>query len=140
MGLFDKVKSMFGHELSESESTSIPTAKLREVDVVFVIDATGSMASQIAEVKTRLKEFAKKLANSEVRPSVAYGVVAYRDHPPEDNTFVTYPVPLSENVEKVLKGIDSLELLQNKGIEQVSPSPTRELGGGGRSPLLNARI
>lgn len=33
-----------------------------------------------------------------------------------------------------------VELLQNKGIEQVSPSPTRELGGGGRSPLLNARI
>lgn len=35
---------------------------------------------------------------------------------------------------------DLLELLQNKGVEQGSPSPARELGGGCRYPLLNARI
>lgn len=92
----------------KSKPTSGLVAKLREVDIVFVIDSTGSMSSQIAEVKSRLAEFARKLKASSVHPSVAYGVAAYRDHPPEDSSFVVHPVLLSDDVEKTVKDLQSL--------------------------------
>ncbi|HUW14360.1 MAG TPA: vWA domain-containing protein [Anaerolineae bacterium] len=82
--------------------------KLRRLDVVFAIDTTGSMGPSIAEVKKRLIGFAHALAQAEVRPSVALGVVAYRDHPPEDSTYVTQVYPLTEKVEVCQRNINSL--------------------------------
>lgn len=92
----------------KSKATSGLIAKLKQVDIVFVIDSTGSMASQIAEVKSRLAEFARKLKASSIHPSVSYSVVAYRDHPPEDSSFVVHPVPLSDDIERIVKDLQSL--------------------------------
>lgn len=82
--------------------------KLRRLDVVFVIDTTGSMASSIAEVKKRLKGFAHELAQAEVSPDTAFGIVAYRDHPPEDTTYVTQVYPLVRKVETAQVNINKL--------------------------------
>jgi|GEM_PF-1655322 len=83
--------------------------KLRQLDVVFVVDTTSSMESSISEVRKRLRQFAQELASSEVRPQIAFGIVAYRDHPPEDTTYVVQPYPLVSDLNKAQANIDSLK-------------------------------
>lgn len=61
---------------------------LGQLDILFVIDATGSMAPYIAEARRYAAEVAVKLAKDNDL-DIRFGVVAYRDHPPQDNTFVT---------------------------------------------------
>lgn len=61
---------------------------LGQLDILFVIDATGSMAPYIAEARRYAGEVAVKLAKDNDL-DIRFGVVAYRDHPPQDNTFVT---------------------------------------------------
>lgn len=84
------------------------TQKLRRVDVVFVMDTTGSMSPYIAEARKRLHEFSRKLVSSEVKPDVAFGTVAYRDHPPEDSSYVAMVYALEEDVAKAHANISKL--------------------------------
>jgi Mg-chelatase subunit ChlD len=82
---------------------------LRQLDVVFVIDTTGSMASCINQVQKKLNYLAKTIAASSARPDVAFGVVAYRDHPPQDLTYVTQVHPVSRELAKVQHVINGLQ-------------------------------
>jgi Mg-chelatase subunit ChlD len=82
--------------------------KLRQLDVVFVIDTTGSMGSSISEVQKRLNSLSQSLAQDKVKPNVAFGIVAYRDHPPEDKTYVTRVYPLVEQLSKAQQHINAL--------------------------------
>ena len=61
---------------------------LGQLDVLFVIDATGSMEQYISEARKYAGEVAVKLAKDNDL-DIRFGVVAYRDHPPQDSTFVT---------------------------------------------------
>lgn len=61
---------------------------LGQLDILFVIDATGSMAPYIAEARRYAAEVAVKLAKDNDL-DIRFGVVAYRDHPPQDVTFIT---------------------------------------------------
>ncbi len=82
--------------------------KLRQVDVCFVIDTTASMGPYIDNARNRLKAFAQALTDAEVRPQVAFAVVAYRDHPPQDHTYVTQVHPLSEALPRTQVILDKL--------------------------------
>ncbi len=53
------------------------------IDVAFIFDATGSMASYIAIAREKAEEIATKIA-AEGDLDIRWGVVFYRDHPPQD--------------------------------------------------------
>ena len=73
-----------------------PTAEiLRQVDVAFVIDCTGSMASYIDEARKHAVTTVASIA-AEGDLDVRYGLVAYRDHPPQDNSFVKMVFPFAD--------------------------------------------
>ncbi len=78
------------------------------MDVCFVMDTTGSMSSYINTTKERLRSFAFALSKAEINPQVAYGVVAYRDHPPQDATYVTQVFEFSEDISKTQSVLNSL--------------------------------
>lgn len=80
--------------------------QLRQVDLCFVMDSTGSMQKYIDAARRELKSFALQLSTHSIKPKMAYGLVLYRDHPPEDSTFVTQCHPLSEDLEKVQLALD----------------------------------
>jgi len=61
---------------------------LGQLDVLFVIDATGSMEQYISEARKYAGEVAVKLAKDN-ELDIRFGVVAYRDHSPQDTSFVT---------------------------------------------------
>lgn len=57
---------------------SAASARAR-LDLVFLIDATGSMADEIGRLKTTLRSIANEVAQLPSRPDTCFGLVAYRD-------------------------------------------------------------
>ncbi|MBX3189866.1 MAG: VWA domain-containing protein, partial [Labilithrix sp.] len=87
----------------------IPRAGVGELDLVFLVDETGSMGAYIEEVKARLLEMIDALRNAPLCRSLRLGIVSYRDHPPEDDTFVSRVVPLTADVASIRKGVQRME-------------------------------
>ena len=49
------------------------------LDLVFMVDATGSMGDEIAKLKTSMRAMAQQIAQLPGQPDVCFGLVAYRD-------------------------------------------------------------
>jgi Mg-chelatase subunit ChlD len=54
-------------------------ARRAQLDLVFLIDATGSMADEIGKLKATLQTIATDVAQLPSRPDLCFGLVAYRD-------------------------------------------------------------
>lgn len=80
-----------------------------ELDLVFLVDETGSMGAYIEEVKDRLLEMIEALRAAPLCKSLRLGLVSYRDHAPEDDTFVSRVVPLTSDVAAIAKGVRRME-------------------------------
>ena len=59
-----------------------------ELDLVFLMDCTGSMGSYIAKGKESIMNIVEKVKSSE-KADVRFCYIAYRDHPPQDKTLIT---------------------------------------------------
>jgi hypothetical protein len=81
--------------------------RLNQVDLCFVVDTTGSMGNFIAAAKKQLLNAISSLSkNSNIDLQV--GLVEYRDHPPQDKTFITRIYPLTDDLKKMQKDINKL--------------------------------
>jgi hypothetical protein len=80
---------------------------IRFLDIVFVIDSTGSMNPFIEEVKSKVIDIIKKIESAEIGPLVNFGIVVYGDHPPQD-TIVTKSFQLTNDHERILRNVQSL--------------------------------
>ncbi|MAQ14660.1 MAG: hypothetical protein CMN30_07670 [Sandaracinus sp.] len=69
-----------------------------KIDVVFAIDATGSMADEIAQVKEHLWATANGILAGTPTPEVRFGLVIYRDRTDSEHTRV---VPLTDDVDAI---------------------------------------
>ncbi|HEX3140806.1 MAG TPA: vWA domain-containing protein, partial [Rhizobacter sp.] len=49
------------------------------LDLVFLIDATGSMGDEIAKLKHSMRAMAQQISQLPGQPDICYGLVAYRD-------------------------------------------------------------
>lgn len=58
-----------------------------KLDIVFIVDVTGSMGSFIGSAKSYLRDSMKKYEASGIDAS--YSLILYRDHPPQDNSFAS---------------------------------------------------
>ena len=68
------------------------------IEVVFVLDTTGSMAGLIQAAKEKIWSIASTMASAEQAPQIRMGLVAYRDRGDE---FVTRVVDLSADLDAV---------------------------------------
>lgn len=59
-----------------------------KLDLVFAMDCTGSMQKYIDSARQNIENIMQKISLSGTS-SIRFGLVEYRDHPPQDNTFVT---------------------------------------------------
>jgi Mg-chelatase subunit ChlD len=57
---------------------AVPAAPTR-LDLVFLVDATGSMGDEIDKLKRSLRSIAAQIARMPQAPDVCWGLVAYRD-------------------------------------------------------------
>ncbi|MBI4704695.1 MAG: VWA domain-containing protein [Deltaproteobacteria bacterium] len=80
-----------------------------ELDLVFLVDETGSMGPYIGEVKARLLDLVKALRASPLCRSLRLGLVTYRDHPPQDRTYASRAVELTDDIALIEKEVRSLQ-------------------------------
>ncbi len=55
------------------------TPQRSQLDLVFLIDATGSMGDEIDKLKNTLRTIAAEVAHLPAKPDLCFGLVAYRD-------------------------------------------------------------
>lgn len=68
------------------------------MDVVFCLDSTGSMGSEIAAAKEKIWSIANSIMEGEPRPIVRFGVVTYRD---KGDAYVVKKKNLTDDVDAV---------------------------------------
>jgi Ca-activated chloride channel family protein len=78
------------------------------LDLVFLIDETGSMGPYIMEVQEQLFRLIEALRQSPLCRRLRLGLVTFRDHPPQDNSFVTRVMPLTENVPEISRAVERM--------------------------------
>ena len=78
------------------------------MDVAFVVDTTGSMKDDISAVRDSLDEIVNHITSRTKGLEIRFGIVSYRDHPPQDRTYVTKLFDFSDNIKRVKKLIAEL--------------------------------
>jgi Mg-chelatase subunit ChlD len=89
-----------------SHATDIPTTRVavappsapKRVEVVFVLDTTGSMGGLIAAAKEKIWSIASTLAQAHQAPEISMGLVAYRDR---GDAYVTQVIDLDKDLDSM---------------------------------------
>ncbi|MEO1294071.1 MAG: vWA domain-containing protein, partial [Pseudomonadota bacterium] len=77
---------------------TIPAEAPARIEVVFVLDTTGSMSGLIEGAKRKIWSIATKLQDLEPRPEVRFGLIGYRDR---GDAYVTKRFDLTDDVQKI---------------------------------------
>src|SRR5919112_1960690 len=72
--------------------------KEKTLEMVFVLDTTGSMGGLIDGAKQRIWGIVNEVMQTPARPNVRVGLVAYRD---QGDQYVTQVLPLTNDLDKV---------------------------------------
>ena len=81
------------------------TGKRPWIDLVFVVDCTGSMGDELEVIKTKLHQMVRAISSGLPEPYVRYGIVAYRDRGDE---FVTLRFDMTNDTNLVYSNISRL--------------------------------
>lgn len=79
-------------------NNTINQTQISEIEVVFVLDTTGSMSGMIQAAKEKIWSIATTLAAAESAPQIRIGLVAFRDR---SDDYVTRVVDLSSDLDNV---------------------------------------
>jgi len=80
-----------------------------KLDIAFIVDTTGSMKDDIKAVKDSLFEIVDHITTRTEGLEIRFGIVSYRDHPPQDRTYVTMVFDFTEKIKRVHKLISELK-------------------------------
>ena len=69
--------------------------KRPRLDLVFMVDATGSMGDEIGKLKASMRAMADQIAQLPGQPDICYGLVAYRDR---GDAFITRTHDLTDDL------------------------------------------
>jgi Mg-chelatase subunit ChlD len=69
-----------------------------QIEVVFVLDTTGSMGGLIAAAKEKIWSIASTMASAQTAPDIKMGIVAYRDR---GDAYITQTVALSSDLDSM---------------------------------------
>lgn len=81
---------------------------LNQVDICFVIDTTGSMGPFLASAQAELVRLMEGLGAT-AGLDMQFALVEYRDHPPQEQSFITRCTPLTSDRKALQKAIDALK-------------------------------
>merc|ERR1719353_1034911 len=79
----------------------------RQLDLCFLCDATGSMGSYIRAAQQHICHIVTRVATSE-QADVRFALVSYRDHPPQDSTYVTKVFPFTADVGAMQRNVETM--------------------------------
>ncbi|KAF8895365.1 hypothetical protein BD779DRAFT_1668650 [Infundibulicybe gibba] len=81
------------------------------LDLVFVQDCTGSQGSYISSATKNIEQICGHIFESgklQAREDLRVGLVAFRDHPPQDHTYIVKNFGFSSDISKVHKDLSGL--------------------------------
>lgn len=73
------------------------------LDILFIMDTTGSMGEEISRLKSTIEIINLNLASLSTKPRIRFGMVLYKDRGDE---YVTQVVPLTGDLEKFRSELD----------------------------------
>ena len=76
------------------------------LDVLFLLDSTGSMADEIHQIKSTLHSTAKQVSNLPSNPNLKFGMVSYRDRGDE---YVTRLYQFDSDVTRFSRSVDEVQ-------------------------------
>ncbi|TFH08828.1 MAG: VWA domain-containing protein [Candidatus Thorarchaeota archaeon] len=83
--------------------------KMGQLDIVFVVDNTGSMGPYIQNVKTKILEIIRTIKKEELCHRLRVGLVSYRDHPPEETTYITQKFELTSDTATIEQNVMKMD-------------------------------
>jgi len=83
---------------ADADKNRFPPPSQKTLEMVFVVDTTGSMGGLIEGAKQKIWSIVNDVMQRQDRPKVKVGLVAYRDN---GDAYVTQVLPLSEDLDKV---------------------------------------
>jgi Mg-chelatase subunit ChlD len=84
----------------------VPRPDRPRMEVVFVLDTTGSMSGMIAGAKQKIWAIANKLKSAQPTPEIRFGLVGYRDR---HDAYVTKVFGLTGNLDEVYTNLYAFE-------------------------------
>jgi hypothetical protein len=79
------------------------------LDLAFCCDCTGSMGAYIRSAQDNIRAIAENIhAAKGQQCQLRYALVKYRDHPPQDTSFVTEVYPFTKSLEVMKGNIDTM--------------------------------
>lgn len=87
-------------------ATAGAPAAAPRIEVLFVLDSTGSMSSAIHEAKERILAIGGEIASGDPRPDVRFGIVTYRDR---GDDYVTKRWPLTRDWDATRAALGTIE-------------------------------
>jgi len=81
------------------------TQGLRQVDLAFAMDCTGSMSSYIQQAQENIRKITEEIVVKE-KVDLRLALVEYRDHPPQESTFVTNVLDFTDRVREMKARLD----------------------------------
>lgn len=79
--------------------------KMEALDLMFLMDATGSMAPYIQAARQSIRAIVDGIKEKE-GVDVRFGLVCYRDHPPQEATYVTQVFPFTADVAQMKRYLE----------------------------------
>jgi len=96
--------------VEQTDTTSNETAAEEvnpELDLVFVCDATGSMGSYIFAAQQNICSIVDRV-HAEHEADVRFALVSYRDHPPQDSSYITKVFDFTDGTAQMKSYVDTM--------------------------------
>lgn len=95
------ILALHSHSGLASHTAILKNADYDTLVQAFLFDTTGSMGSYIASATANIEKICDAIVSSNMLPSseaLRLAVIAYRDHPPQDVSYVTKTLPFTSDV------------------------------------------
>ncbi|KAG2336934.1 Dyp-type peroxidase [Suillus weaverae] len=101
----------FVPSVSTLKSWASATTAPSKLDIVFLLDATDGMQVYIEKVRDTIQSLAERLVATGKWSSgdLRFGPIAFRDHPPQDSTYITLQYPFDSDVLAVKVNLANLQ-------------------------------
>jgi hypothetical protein len=76
------------------------------VDVLFILDTTGSMGEEIERLRATIEIINANIASLKPKPALRFGMVLYRD---VEDDYVTKVVPFTSDLDEFQKALDEVD-------------------------------